>query len=84
MSARPRRRVTYWSRIASRRSYGGSVSWSTWSGRSSADGGFVIEFSGIGGVSPREAASAFRQRASSHTSVFGTSLIGANPPAESP
>src|SRR5664280_2288921 len=41
-------------------------------------------FSGIGGVAPRAAASALRQRARAHTSVLGTSLIGANPPAESP
>ena len=34
------------------------------------------EFCGIGSVSPRSRASALRQRASSQTSVFGTSLIG--------
>jgi len=47
-------------------------------------GGLLIEFSGIGGVSPRRAASELRQRASSQISVLGTSLMGPNPPAESP
>ena len=44
----------------------------------------MIEFSGIGGVSPRRTASALRHRASFHTSVFGTSLSGLKPPTESP
>jgi hypothetical protein len=57
---------------------------SSWPGRSSADGGLVIVFSGMGAVSPRLSASALRHRASFHTSVFGTSLIGANPPTLSP
>src|SRR5581483_2601319 len=39
MSATPWSPSTYASRIASRIGYGGSVSWSVWSGRSSADGG---------------------------------------------
>ena len=53
-------------------------------GASSALGGLVIEFSGIGGVAPTRAASSLRHRDSSQTSVLGTSLIGPNPPAESP
>ena len=36
------------------------------------------------GDTPREHRAALRQRASSHTSVFGTSLIGAKPPTASP
>ena len=40
--------------------------------------------SGIGGTSPRSAATRLRQRARAQTSVFGTSLIGAKPPALSP
>ena len=43
-----------------------------------------MEFSGIGGVAPSRAASALRHRDSSQTSVLSTSLIGPNPPAESP
>ena len=57
---------------------------SSWPGESSADGGLVMEFSGIGGVSPRASAWALRHRHSSHTSVLNTSLMGAKPPAESP
>ena len=38
----------------------------------------------IGSTSPWLRARALRQRASSHTRVLGTSLIGAKPPAESP
>ena len=45
-------------------------------GASSALGGLVIEFSGIGGVSPRSAACWLRHRARSQTRVLGTSLIG--------
>ena len=57
---------------------------SSWPGLSSALGGLVIEFSGIGGVSPRSAACSLRHRARSQTSVLSTSLIGPKPPAESP
>ncbi len=53
-------------------------------GASSALGGLVMEFSGIGGVAPWRSASALRHVDSSQTSVLGTSLIGPNPPAESP
>ena len=53
-------------------------------GASSALGGLVMEFSGIGGVAPTRTASALRHRDNSQTSVLGTSLIGPNPPAESP
>ena len=41
-------------------------------------------FTGIGATSPRSAARALRQRQSVQTKDFGTSLIGAKPPAESP
>jgi NAD+ synthase (glutamine-hydrolysing) len=47
-------------------------------------GGLRMVLSGIGGTSPRRTASALRHRASSHTSVLGTSLIGAKPPTLSP
>src|SRR5438034_8469492 len=66
--------------MGSSNSYGGSESVSLWSGRSSADGALPITLSGMGGGSDR----VLRHRHSSYTSVFGTSLIGANPPARSP
>ena len=53
-------------------------------GAARRDGALVMLFSGIGGASPRRAASALRQRASSQTRVFGTSLTGLKPPTESP
>src|SRR3990172_11831226 len=61
-------------------SYAGSESVSLWSGRSSADGGLSITPAGIGSPGPF----ALRHRTRSYTSVFGTSLMGANPPAMSP
>src|ERR1019366_1283074 len=83
-SAVPTSFSTQASSSAASTSYGGSESVSICPGASSALGGLVIEFSGIGGVVPCSSASALRHRDSSQTSVLGTSLIAPNPPAESP
>src|SRR5690606_9459221 len=76
-SSRPCDRPTYASSRGSSTSYGGSESWSTWPGASSADGGLVIELSGIGGISPASSAAWLRHRASRHTRDLSTSLSGA-------
>ena len=71
--------------MASRVSYGGSESWSVWSGRSSALGTFSMLASGIGGsANPSAAWFAFTQRESVHTSVFRMSPMGASAPHMSP
>src|SRR5579883_2952754 len=75
---------TYFCRIASSRSYSGKLSVSFWSGRNSAEGGFVSVFSGIGAGNPRFWNRQFASRASRYTIVFGTSLITASPPHISP
>jgi hypothetical protein len=66
--------------MASSTSYGGSESWSVWFGRSSADGTFSML---LRGITSRPARSLMK-RDSSHTIVFGTSLMTASPPHMSP
>ena len=57
---------------------------SSWSGESSALGGFTNTCSGIGGTSPAISACRLRQRATANTSVLYRPPIGANAPAVSP
>src|SRR5262249_44276443 len=83
-SSRPRSPSTYPDRLGSSTGESGRESESGGPGRNSPLGGLVMEFSGIGGPSPRRSASALRHRASFQTSNFGTSLSGLNPPTESP
>ena len=42
----------------------------------------MIEFGGMGGVSPRASACSLRHLASAQTNDLGTSLMGENPPID--